>query len=376
MLTVTDGRGGSATTNVTVTVNPESVSNSDLWVSGYYVGYQRDLYPADKIDFSALTHLMVGRVWPNANGTLNNTFDIDSVNGPLLAQELAQRTHAAGRKAVLMVGGAGTNWNNEWTSATSAGNRAGFIQNLIAIANQLGFDGWDLDWEENISYPQFLALVQELRAAAPNKIITIPVGWINQNFAGVDPFYANVAPYIDQMNIMTYLMADAWGGWLSWHSAALRGAAPNYPSSVEASVNAYLAAGIPAEKLGVGTGFFGTCWSTPTTAPRQTIQSGSHIIASDNDLSFTNIMNQYYAGNRYFYDAQSKVPYLGSATAFGPKNCTFVSYENEQSVAEKGAYVKSNGLGGTIIWTINQGYNPQAATPDSLLKAVKASFLQ
>ena len=28
------------------------------WVQGYYVGYERDLYPIEAVDFGALTHLM------------------------------------------------------------------------------------------------------------------------------------------------------------------------------------------------------------------------------------------------------------------------------------------------------------------------------
>jgi chitinase len=375
VLTVNDGHGGSAATNVSVTVNPAATANSNRWVSGYYVGYESTLYPADKIDFSALTHLIVGRVWPNSNGSLNTTFDMDATSGPAMAQDLAQRAHAAGRKAVLMVGGAGTNWNNEWTSATNSATRAAFIKNLVSVANQLGYDGWDLDWEENISYPQFLALVKELRAAAPNKVLTIPVGWINMNFPALDPFYGNVAPYVDQLNVMSYVMADAWGGWLSWHSSALRGAAGSYPSSVESSVNAYLAAGVPAQKLGVGTGFFGECWSAPVTGPRQAVQGGSHVVASDGEMSYANIMNQYYTAGRAFYDNAAEAAYLSATTPFGPKGCAFVSYENEQSVAAKGAYVKANHLGGTIIWTINQGYNPASSTPDSLLQAVKKAFL-
>ncbi len=375
ILTVNDGRGGSASTNLAISVSPAVASGTNRWVSGYYVGYQRDLYPADKIDFTALTHLVVGRIWPNANGTLNTTFDIDNVNGPAMARDLAQRAHAAGRKAVLMVGGAGTNWSNEWTTATNAQTLTTFINNLVTVASQLGYDGWDLDWEENLNYPQFLALVKGLRAAAPDKVITLPVMWINQNFPGIDPFYASVAPYLDQMNIMSYLMADAWSGWLSWHSSALRGAAGNYPSSVESSVNAYRAAGVPAQKLGVGISFFGACWSALTTAPRQTVQNGSHIVASDNVMSYANIMNQYYAANRSVYDTLAEAPYLSSPTAFGPQNCTFVSYENEPSVAAKGAYVKAQGLGGAIIWTVNQGYNPAASNPNALLQAVRNAFL-
>jgi chitinase len=35
---------------------------------------------------------------------------------------------------------------------------------------------------------------------------------------------------------------------------------------------------------------------------------------------------------------------------------TYLTYDDEQGIAEKGAYVRNNGLGGAIIWTISQGY--------------------
>lgn len=41
---------------------------SGRWVSGYYVGYQRDLYPPEDIDWNGLTHLIVGVVTPNGLG--------------------------------------------------------------------------------------------------------------------------------------------------------------------------------------------------------------------------------------------------------------------------------------------------------------------
>ncbi len=61
-------------------------SSTGKWVSGYYIGYQQNLYPTGAIDWSGLTHLFVGRVVPNSNGSLNTTFDIDATNGPILAR--------------------------------------------------------------------------------------------------------------------------------------------------------------------------------------------------------------------------------------------------------------------------------------------------
>ena len=48
-----------------------------------------------------------------------------------------------------------------------------------------------------------------------------------------------------------------------------------------------------------------------------------------------------------------------------------VSYEDEQSIAEKGGYIKSTGLGGAMIWTIGQGHMPNApvGSQDPVLKA-------
>ena len=71
-------------------------------------------------------------------------------------------------------------------------------------------------------------------------------------------------------------------------------------------------------------------------------------------------------------DAAAEVPYLSFATAKGPQRCNFVSYDDEQSVAAKGAWAKSSGLGGAMIWTVAQGHLPSAPAgqQDPLLKAL------
>ena len=52
----------------------------------------------------------------------------------------------------------------------------------------------------------------------------------------------------------------------------------------------------------------------------------------------------------------------------------YLSYEDPRSIAAKGAWVRSTGVGGTILWTINYGYLPSSRT-NPLLAAVKSSFL-
>ena len=76
------------------------------------------------------------------------------------------------------------------------------------------------------------------------------------------------------------------------------------------------------------------------------------------------------------WDATASMPYLGSVNAFGPQQCNFLSYDDEQSIAAKGAWARRNGIGGTIIWTIGQGHIPErpAGQRDPLLQAIKAAF--
>jgi len=175
------------------------------------------------------------------------------------------------------------------------------------------------------------------------------------------------------MNMMTYGMADNWDGWVVWHSSAVRGEGRDHPTSIQSSVREYVGAGVPASKLGMGIGFYGSCWNAPATTPLQAPLS-SQVVASDNDISFAAITNTYYRPDRYRYDANAQAPYLSFTVPTGPKRCTFISYEDETSVAAKGRYAVEAGLGGTIIWQINEGYVIGQPDPSSLLHAVGRAF--
>jgi chitinase len=350
------------------------------WVMAYYPGYLRGSLPVDQIDFTSMTHLAVGRATPQAGGELDTSFDITASAGPTFARDLADRAHAAGRHPILMLGGAGEHAG--WVSAASAATRAHFVDTILATMDDLHFDGVDVDWEplDTADEPDFTALVHALRVARPSIIITVPIGWLNANFPDVSTVWATVAPDVDQLNIMSYGMAGAdsagWSGWDSWHSSALMGQGGSTPSSVSSSVDGYLGAGVPAGTLGVGVGFYGQCWQG-VDAPHQVTSSAS-IVADDNVMTYDHIMGAYYSASAYHYDSAAEAPYLSFASGHGPEGCTFVSYEDETSIAAKGAYVAAHGLGGAIIWAVNEGHVPSAAAGarDPLLTAMRHAFLE
>ena len=267
----------------------------------------------------------------------------------------------------------GSNSETGLVGATASANLSTFVSNLTAAMASYDADGVDIDWEPLASAdePAFTALLTALRSAAPNAILTIPIGGLNMNIDTVDPFYADVAPLVDQENVMSYGMAGPWQGWQSWHSSPIGGESPTTPESIDSSVQAYLAAGLPAAKLGIGIGFYGLCYTPPVTGPLQDL-GGSTIAASDGVMSYANIMADYYSASAAMWDATALVPYLTFAGATGPQGCSYISYDDAQSVGSKAAYVKANGLGGTIIWEIAEGYTGGSGG-NALMEAIRAA---
>jgi chitinase len=77
------------------------------------------------------------------------------------------------------------------------------------------------------------------------------------------------------------------------------------------------------------------------------------------------------------WDAAAQQAYLSSSSGAGPQRCHFVSYEDPQSILAKGAYARAHGLGGAIVWTVNQGHLPAqpAGSRDPLMQAAYEGFL-
>jgi chitinase len=343
------------------------------WVMGYYVGYQRSLMPANEIQWNALTHLVVGPVAPRSNGTLDTTFDIDATQGPAMAKRLARSAKQHGVVPMLMIGGAGA---HDAFAAAATNHLTTLVNNLIATMRDYGYGGLDLDWEpiDNGDQAHVTALVDALRSRLPHAVLTMPVLWITKTFPTVPDFYGSIATKLDRVDIMSYGMAGPWDGWKSWHSSALTGAGTNTPSAVDLNMHSFEQAGVPAAKLGVGIGFYGMCW-TGVTGPRQNI-AHAHEVADDNVMSWTNIRNRYLTTQNYRYDRAAQAPYLTYARPHGPQHCTFVSYEDQRSIAAKAHWAKSHGLGALIVWTINQGHLRSAAAGhrDPLLAAARQNF--
>ena len=354
-------------------VAEEAGPTPGLWVMGYYSIWDASSYPVSQIDWGGLTHIATAFNLPDGNGGVSASGSFDAS----LAMSVVAAAHAAGKKAIASIGGSGS--ASVFEGSTSPAHLATFVGNLKNLVQSIGYDGLDIDWEGGPASDQalLLSLVQSLRSALPGSIITVPVGIQNNNSPSDLSFFATLAPLVDQINIMSYGMSGAWTGWKSWHSSPLHwNRDTSTPVGIDSSVADYLSANIPASKLGVGSGFYGECYSSPVMAPDQPLGS-SQVVASDGVMSYSHIMSAYYSASARQWDTTASVPYLTFASAHGAEGCTYITYEDPQSIAAKAAWVKSNGLGGVIIWTINEGYlsSAPAGQQNPLLEAIRTGFL-
>jgi hypothetical protein len=198
----------------------------------------------------------------------------------------------------------------------------------------------------------------------------------------VDPWRVDVANLVDQYNLMSYGIGTTWNGadWDSWFSGALDGETGTHPISIDSSIDAYVASGVPRDRIGMGIGFYGIYYGPDITGPRQNTNENDIYEVDDNALGYANLAAMGYLdhGERHFDEEASSTYRLypgGYIPASDPARnpAGMLSYEDEQSIAAKGAYTRAGNAGGTIVWTLNYGAMPDGSNP--LLDAVAASFL-
>ncbi|OWK26046.1 hypothetical protein AJ87_47685 [Rhizobium yanglingense] len=209
--------------------------SQERWLAGFYPGWEYEYYPPELIDFSSLTHVVMFSVVPENDGSLDTSFFMDSMTGPRVAQEVVMRAHAAGRKALLAVGGGGL--VDRMREASNDANRQRFVTNLVDLVRRWNYDGLDIDWEpiESMDQANLTALAKALRDQMPDKLLTIDLSWKNSNSSIENQearFLMQIEPIFDRLNVMTYDMADNWEGWLSWHNSPLYGDSNSTPTSV------------------------------------------------------------------------------------------------------------------------------------------------
>ncbi len=371
------GQAGTAGAAGSSTVGGHGGSRVGPWVMGYWAVWQAAQDPLAHVAWSDMTHAAIAFVEPRAPGATSSaspyaTLDSNNAVANLGATgmlDFARAARAGGAHPILSLGGAGAGAG--FAAAASSANRAQFVSEAIAACAKWGYDGLDLDWEDQIAIADFQSLVLALRAAAPSGfIITIPVGAVNNNLgidAATGAMWAAVKDAVDQINVMTYTGSGNYPGWVVWYLDALMGAGADHPVDVASSLAAYAALGIPKSKLGAGIGFYGRAVGAPVTAALQSYGTAA-VYEDDTKLSYGNIAHYFvgHGGEVSHWDATAMTTWLSWPSEFHPAwtdqfpgdqgpATQFLTYEDTATVMAKGSWIRANGYGGAIIWTINEG---------------------
>lgn len=421
-------------------------------MTGYYGGYfweVGDMLAPEDVDMSAMTHFVFGRVAPGG-GSLTGEPDSpnypdypyepgDLVPGAGSAQRpnrapdgsgrsvedyLIDRAHDAGTEALLMLGGDGYDGRGFLLSTTDD-VRPRFVDSIVDYLVEHDYDGVDVDWENCLSGDQdcgeaanqppvsaaearrrLTALIADIRTEAATRaryaddpvLITFPGYPLNNNYQLEDgrapQWKAEIAKVVDQYNLMSYGIGTTYNGaeWDSWFSGALTGAGPKHPIDIASSMDAYVAAGVPRDRIGLGIGFYGIYYGPEITGPRQNTNTNEIWEIADADLGYGALDRMGYLSNgTQHWDEEAQSTYrtyeqYGAAGYVPPFNAQypldddrypagFLSYEDPRSIHAKGEWVKGTGAGGAIIWLLNYGWVPRTQT-NPLLDAVKDAFLE
>jgi Chitinase len=238
-----------------------------------------------------------------------------------------------------------------------AENRAEFVRSCVnlylrgefadGVKRPHLFDGIDVDWESPHAEDaaNFHALIAEFRrqmdAVRPGLKLAIAVNESPDAFPGTD--FAALEPLVDQVGIMNYDYAGPWNHTTGFLAPLFSGSPESgYEASVQQSIAAYIAAGIPAHKLLMGLPFYGYGWTGVDASNNGLFQSGR---ALRGDKPY-HLIRTYAESSQVFRDPRSQAPWLFDGTEFW-------TYEDPVSVEYKVSYAAHKKIGGVMIWELS-----------------------
>ena len=331
-------------------------------VVGYYAAWSvYSGFAPDKLDASKLTH--INYAFANIGSDLKIALGYPDVDPSNISKLNDLKRSYPNLKTLIAIGG--WSWSGRFSDvALTDASRTTFADSIVAFILKYGFDGVDIDWEypvtgglsTNIHRPEdkknFTLLLQKIREKLDAQEKIDGKEYLLSFAGAAGAWYvnnielSNIKNYVDYANIMTY---DIHGNWES--RTDFNAPLYNYDAtkvSVASNIDVWLAAGFPKEKLIMGVPFYGYLYRQVSNVNQGLFQTYS----GSQSISYANIAGNYLNATGYqkYFHSSAKVPWLFNGS-------TFITYEDEQSMAEKAAYIKNKGLGGAMIWELSQDPN-------------------
>ncbi|MBC8277923.1 MAG: T9SS type A sorting domain-containing protein [FCB group bacterium] len=306
-----------------------------------------------------------------------DSWDPDSLRGSFHQLQILRGNHPH-LKNFISVGG--WTWSTYFSNvALTEQSRHNFAYSCMEFITEYTFDGIDIDWEypvsgglsTNITRPEdrenFTLLLAEIREQLDSLEVVNGQEYLLTIAAPANPaIIANIEvelihQYLDWINIMTF---DYHGPWMGDPDQVTNFNTPLHivpedPTpepyystfNLEAGVNAYLALGVPADKIQPGLAFYGRGYASVAN-------TNNGLFADYNGpawqgtweggvFDYWDIAANYEDVNGYtsYWNDDAKVPWV-----FNPNTAVMISYDNPQSITEKGQYILEQDLAGAMFW--------------------------
>jgi chitinase len=315
-------------------------------------------------------------------------------------------------KVLISLGGQAGNVDGFVTAAATVAGRAAlaascidmFVKGNIAagVAAPGLFDGFNIDWEfpTAVDKQNFTALLKQFRTELDALTKTTGKKYLLSFDSPANPSkYVNIdlkaaAAQVDFLTIDGYDYAGTWDRQTNESSSLYDTTAdPRYRDAryIDATVRAYLRAGVPAAKYTMGLPLYAVGWTGVPTLNHglyQNATGASPVLLADGSglcpnpdktaaspgcdtvltagfLTYATIEN---LANKTGYTPWYDSARVG-ATIYNPSTGTFYSYDDPAVVAAKTAYIKKNKLGGAYVWALSDDDGK-----GSLTKAIAAGL--
>ena len=244
-------------------------------------------------------------------------------------------------------------------------NLAKFISDFVRVVDHCNYDGASFDWEDGVDFKQLRELVVALRSALPIGKLLTATGfdthkWISGWSEGNPATYT----YLDRYNEMTYDWAGTWEP-VSWFNSALHDDSSCWRAGCacwQATRQNFVNAGWPLSRINFGIPFYGyVTWgvSQPRTSTK---------IYSLRQITYTNLVASYPKRvSSAIFDPVAHEAWFEFAGGY-------ITYDNPQAVTDKVEYIKTRGLGGWFIFSLNKDYMPSRNPQHPLLEAVEKTM--
>ena len=324
-----------------ITPEPE---DPPLWnkVEGRVVGAYVTFYESSTPDPSLFTHLFYAFAELYMDNGQYNGFKVQGSEARFTQIAVLKQKYPNLKISISFANSIenGDNKNGGGFSvlAKSEAYRKAFALDCKDFLQKWNLDGVDMDWEfpglgwsgaafdVAVDVANHVLLMKQLRETLGNDYLLTYAGYCmdKQPVSGGSRYIdiAAVAPYIDWVNIMAYDLDEA-----PRHHSALND--PRAYRDCQRAVNAYLQAGMPANKLVLGVPFYGR--RSFSVAP---LAFNYKTILSLNPAS-------YKIDN---WDAAASVPYVTFNGQF------YCGYDNAKSIALKGEWLLKLGMRGMMYW--------------------------